>query len=44
MSNTQWLFIALAIVFVAIAGYSLWIESRRRTLERRVRELRDKGH
>lgn len=44
MSNAAWLIVALAIVFVAIGGYSAWIATRRERLERRLRQMRGEGH
>ncbi|MFP5297487.1 MAG: CcmD family protein [Actinomycetota bacterium] len=44
MSNTAWLIVALAVVLVAIAGYSAWILMRKKHLERRLRDLSGTEH
>lgn len=44
MSNTAWLIVALVIVIVAIAGYSALIVTRKKQLERRLRDLTRTGH
>ena len=37
--NVGWLVIALGVVVVAIGGYSAYLISRRRKLERRISEF-----
>ena len=39
MSDTAWLFVAFAAVWVAIGGYLLSIAARQRRLERRVEDV-----
>jgi CcmD family protein len=40
MSNVEFLGAAYALVWLGIMGYLLWLGSRQRALERRVRDLR----
>ena len=39
MSDISWLFIAFAVVWVAIGGYLLSLQVRQRDLERRIEQL-----
>jgi CcmD family protein len=39
VSDIAWLFVAFAVVWVAIGGYLLTIGSRQRRLEARLRDL-----
>lgn len=39
MSDTAWLFVAFAAVWVAIGIYLVTIHSRQKELERRLREM-----
>jgi CcmD family protein len=39
MSDVGWLFIAFAVVWVAIGGYLLSLQVRQRDLERRIEQL-----
>jgi len=44
VSNTAWLVIALAVVFVAIAGYSAGLMIRQARLTERLDKLTRDGH
>lgn len=39
MSDVGWLFVAFAVVWVAIGGYLLSLQVRQKELERRVEQL-----
>jgi CcmD family protein len=43
MSNTGWLTVALVVVGLGIGGYVASISIRRRSLQRRLDELRDRS-
>ena len=42
MSDIGWLFVALAIVWVAIAGYVASVAVRQKQLDQRLRDLEDR--
>lgn len=44
MSNTAWLVVAFAVVFLAIGGYIASVTMRTKKLEDRLRTLRDRPH
>ena len=43
MSNTAWLFVAFAIVWVAIGAYLWSLGSRQKRLEQRLEDLAHRG-
>jgi CcmD family protein len=44
VSNTAWLVVAFAVVAVAIGGYVVSLVARTKTLENRLRSLKDRAH
>lgn len=44
MSNTAWLIVAFAVVAGAIGGYVVSVVARTKTLENRLRSLKERAH
>jgi CcmD family protein len=44
VSNTAWLFVALAAVFLMVGGYSIALVMRQRKLSERLEELQGPTH
>ena len=42
MSDIAWLFVAFAVVWIALGGYLLTIQVRQRDLARRLEQLRQR--